>query len=338
MNATPKISILIPFYQVEQFIERCAQSVLEQSYQNIEYIFLNDCSTDNSLSCLTQAIDKYPNRSSQVRIISNANNMGIAHTRNLCIELCTGDFVFWIDADDYITSDSIQKLVELQLKTGADIVTGRAVSVGPDGTQEVKLSSHSSKQETLTGLLDFSIKTMVWGRLIRTSLYRDHSIQCIEGVNFREDFQVMPRLFFYANIVADLDDTIYFYEQGNTFSYNSLAKNHIQIKLKKDLQDLESTRLIRDFFKEKEPKYNQLNEEHIVYYLREILRDTTRSGNKNLFLKTVQELLACDRMITKKYAASLLFFAQISPRLCWMIKRARFFLLEPKSQRNYAAA
>ena len=338
MNVEPRISILIPFYQVEHYIERCARSVLEQTYQNIEFVFLNDCSSDNSLSCLMQTIDKYPGRNGQVRIISNIRNMGLAYNRNCCIEQCTGDFVFWVDADDYVSTDAIQKLVEMQRKTGADIVTGRAVSVSPEGMQEIPFSSHSSKEETLTGLLDFSIKTMVWGRLIRTSLYRDHSIQCIEGVNFREDFQVLPRLFYYADTVADLEDVIYYYEQGNVLSYNALAKNYIQVKLKKDLQDLESTRLIRGFFKEKEPKYNQLNEEHVVYYLREILRDTTRSGDKALFLKTIHELKQCDNNVAQKYASSLLRFARISPRLCWIIKRVRFFLLEPQSRRSHETA
>lgn len=338
MNAEPLISILIPFFQVEHYIERCAQSVLEQTYQSIEFIFLDDCSSDNSLSCLMQTLDKYPERSGQVRVISNARNMGIAYTRNRCIEQCTGAFVFWVDADDYVSTDAIQKLVEMQRKTGADIVTGRAVSICQESLQEIPFSSHSSKQETLTGLLDFSIKTMLWGRLIRTALYRDHSIQCIEGVNYREDFQVLPRLFYYADTVTDLEDVIYYYEQGNVLSYNSQAKNNIQVKLKKDLQDLESTRLIRDFFKEKEPKYNQLNEEHVVYYLREILRDTTRSGDKALFLKTVNELKRCDKSIVTKYAASLLHFAQVSPYLCWIIKRVRFFLLEPKARQSYEKA
>ncbi len=336
MNTEPLVSILIPFYQVAHYIERCARSVLEQTYRNIEFIFLNDCSSDNSLPCLKQTIEEYPARNDQVRVISNPRNMGLAYSRNRCIELCTGSFVFWVDADDFISTDAIQKLVEKQRETGADIVTGRAVTLSQEGMQEIPFSSHSSKQETLTGLLDFSIKTMVWGRLIRTALYRDHSIQCIEGVNFREDFQVLPRLFYYADTAADIEDVIYYYEQGNNASYNSLARDYIEVKLKKDLQDLESTRLIRDFFKEKEPKYNQLNEEHIVYYLREILRDTTRSGNKALFLKTLDELKRCDNRIALKYAASLLRVGRISPGLCWIIKRLRFILLEPKSRRSYA--
>ncbi len=103
VETLPKVSIMVPFYQVERYIERCARSILHQSYHNIEYIFIDDCSTDSSMSCLRKTLDEFPERAGQVRIISNLSNRGLAYCRNLGIQECTGSFVLWVDADDWIT-------------------------------------------------------------------------------------------------------------------------------------------------------------------------------------------------------------------------------------------
>ncbi len=184
--------------------------------------------------------------------------------------------------------------------------------------------------ETLTGILDLSIKTMVWGRLIRTSLYRDHSIRCIEGIDYREDFQVVPKLFYYARTVADLDAVIYYYNIVNPLSYISMAHNDIQVIIKKDLQDLASSKLIREFFRERDPQLYKINEKGVVYFLREIIRVTTRAGDRRLFMKSMKELKECDREEVLRQAAVLYRFSLVSPSLCWIIKRIRSFVLEPE--------
>ena len=325
-----KVSILVPFYQVERYIERCARSVLEQSYQDIEYIFINDGSSDNSLSCLQKILDDFPQRINQVRIISNTTNKGLAYCRNLGIQECTGSFVFWVDADDWITPSAIQQLIDLQTKTDADIVNGRVVAVGEEESHEIPFSSHSSRMDTLTGILDFSIKPMVWGRLIRTSLYRDHSIQCIEGIDYKEDFQVVPRLFYYAGTVADLDAVIYYYNIANPLSYISMAHSDIRVKLKKDAQDLASIKLIQAFFRERDQRLYKINEKGVVYYLRETIRGTTRTGDRALFLKSLKELKECDKETVLQHASALYRFSRISPSLCWWIKRIRSYFLDPE--------
>ena len=97
-----KISILVPIYNVSKYIERCAHSLMEQSYENIEYVFVDDCTPDNSITLLKGVIAKYPHRQDQVKIISHEHNKGLAGARITALNSATGDYVVHVEADDYI--------------------------------------------------------------------------------------------------------------------------------------------------------------------------------------------------------------------------------------------
>ena len=91
------ISILVPVYGVEDYIERCARSLFEQTYQNLEFIFVDDCTPDRSIDILETTIKDYPNRLSQLRIIRHNKRKGIAATRNTAINAANGLFICHID-------------------------------------------------------------------------------------------------------------------------------------------------------------------------------------------------------------------------------------------------
>ena len=98
-----KVSILVPIYGVEHYIEQCARSLFEQSYSDIEYIFVNDCTPDSSMDILKQVLSIYPNRKSQVRIIEHEHNQGLGAARLTATKAATGEAVMHVDSDDYIT-------------------------------------------------------------------------------------------------------------------------------------------------------------------------------------------------------------------------------------------
>ena len=122
MNQIPKVSMLVPIYGVEKFIERCAVSLFEQTYQNIEYIFVNDCTKDNSVVILKNVMERYPQRKPQVRIIEHEKNKGLAGARNTAVAAATGEFVMHVDSDDYVDKDIVKKTILSQKKVDADIV------------------------------------------------------------------------------------------------------------------------------------------------------------------------------------------------------------------------
>lgn len=115
----PKISIIIPVYGVEKCIERCARSLFEQTLkEGIEYIFIDDCTPDKSIEIVKRVLEEYPERKEQVKIVRHEHNRGVAAARNTALDAATGEFVFFVDADDWIENATIETLVSKQLEVG----------------------------------------------------------------------------------------------------------------------------------------------------------------------------------------------------------------------------
>ena len=113
---------MVPIYNVENFISRCLESLFSQTYSNIEYVFVNDCTPDNSMTILSDMLQKYPSRATMVKIINNSQNHGIAIVRNTLLENATGDYILFVDSDDWIEKDMVINLVDKAASTDADIV------------------------------------------------------------------------------------------------------------------------------------------------------------------------------------------------------------------------
>ena len=96
----PKVSIIVPIYGVEHFIERCARSLFEQTLDGIEFIFVNDSTPDNSISILLRVLEDYPNRQNQVRIVQHEVNKGLPFARQTGIRLAKGEYIAHCDSDD----------------------------------------------------------------------------------------------------------------------------------------------------------------------------------------------------------------------------------------------
>jgi len=107
----PFVSIIIPVYNVSEYIERCLNSVMMQNYKHIEIVIVNDCTPDNSIEKVKSFLDantKYP-----VRLIHHDENLGLSAARNTGVKSASGEYVYFLDSDDEITPDCIYKLVNL---------------------------------------------------------------------------------------------------------------------------------------------------------------------------------------------------------------------------------
>ena len=116
------VSIIIPVYNSEKYVERCVKSLFEQKYQDIEFIFVDDGSTDNSMNILNRLLDEYPAVKERVVILSHAENKGCAMARLEGMKHATGEYLIQVDSDDYVTPDYIEKLVTSAQKYGSDVV------------------------------------------------------------------------------------------------------------------------------------------------------------------------------------------------------------------------
>lgn len=117
-----KISVVIPVYGVEKYIERCARSLFEQTLDDIEYLFIDDCTPDKSIDILVKVLADYPNRKSQVSIHRMQENSGQAKVREYGMKLASGDYIIHCDTDDWLEKDMYLQLYNCAISTHSDIV------------------------------------------------------------------------------------------------------------------------------------------------------------------------------------------------------------------------
>ena len=191
-----KVSILVPIYNVEKFFSRCLESLFNQTYQNIEYVFVNDCTPDNSMVVLHNFMEKYPSRAKLVRIIENTNNCGIAIVRNTLIKNATGDYVLFVDSDDWIEEDMVEKLVDKAIQTDADVVGCDYYEDYPNKAVLCKQHYPTDRIEAMKAMTLLKIKgVFVYGvgkslteaLLVGTAVYR------IKGIGEGHNFTVVGR-------------------------------------------------------------------------------------------------------------------------------------------------
>ena len=120
----PKISIIIPIFNTEKYLKTCLNSVLNQTLKEIEIICINDGSTDNSL----KIIEEYASKDKRIKFISQKNN-GVSYARNKGLEIATGEFIGFVDSDDYASKNFFEKLYNSALKTNSDIACGEIVKI-----------------------------------------------------------------------------------------------------------------------------------------------------------------------------------------------------------------
>ena len=222
-----KVSVIVPVYGVERFIGDCAASLFGQTYRELEYIFVDDCSPDASVAVLEDVLKQFPERKQQVHIIHNKENRGSGATRSIALAAATGDFVMYADSDDVLMPDAVEKLVKTQLATGADIVDGGYCRLLPDGRiGETVTPFHGDKKTMMKMLLvQNTITHQVWARLIRRSLHTENDVDFIHGINMAEDYCIMPRLLFFASR-SYIDDVLYQYRVNETGTFASWLNEH----------------------------------------------------------------------------------------------------------------
>ena len=244
-----KISVLVPVYGVEKYIGRCAESLFRQTYADLEYVFVDDCTPDRSVSVLRSIVEQYPARKAQVRILRNERNSGIGAVRQRLIDECTGDCLTFVDSDDYLPPRAVELMAAEMERSGTDMVDGGWQRVTRDGVSGVNLPYRGRDGRRYLSLMlcQNIVSNRMWGRLYRRSLFTDNGVRLMPGVDFCEDFSVMTRLMFYARR-SFVCDPVYFYSDDNAGSYtHTTSPRHVSSFLK-------SNRIVLDFFTANDPQ------------------------------------------------------------------------------------
>lgn len=214
-----KVSVVIPIYNVELYIERCVRSLMEQTLINVEFIFVNDCTPDGSIDILRSVLAEYPIRKKQVRIVNHDENKGSAAVRNTGLEYASGQYIIYCDSDDWVEKDIYEKLLRKAIETSADIVGCDFYDDYVDNSIIRKQLFPQDSKECVKRMLRGELHCSTWNKLVCRDLYKRHKISFTEGVNMWEDVSVMIPLCYHANKIAYVSEPLYHYIHYNTSSY-----------------------------------------------------------------------------------------------------------------------
>ena len=230
-----KVSVIIPIYKVETFIERCGTTLMEQTLREVEYIFVDDATPDRSIQILEEVISRYPERKSQVRIVRHEENKGLPAARNTGLALATGEYIFHCDSDDYVEPALLEDLYHTAQAQNAEIVWSDWYLTFAENEQYMKQPSFDTPMEALKAMLSGGMKYNVWNKLVRRSLYTDYGIEFPAGYGMGEDMTMMM-LFAHAKRVAYVPQAYYHYIKTNTNAFSqTYSEQHLE-ELKHNVQ------------------------------------------------------------------------------------------------------
>lgn len=219
----PLISIIVPTYNVEKYIRTCIESILAQTYRNVEVIIVNDGSTDQSLAVISDLICSHHN----VKVI-NQKNQGLSVARNTGIDVATGKYITFVDADDKIMPGFVSSLYQIADKTGADIVRGSFRdfngNIPKDWAPDFNVPTNCGTI-VLDQFLSSNISFVVWSSIYRLDFINSNHIRFTPGI-LLEDGDFTTRAYMLAKLVATSPEPNYAYRirQGSILTTNNAQK------------------------------------------------------------------------------------------------------------------
>lgn len=209
------VSVVVPIYNVEKYLERCVRSLFEQTYSNIEYIFIDDCGQDSSMGILHNLISQYQDRRDQVTIVSHEKNRGLPSARNSGMDVANGDFLYHCDSDDWVEVDLIESMLNKAKEEEADVVYCDFLTLYGNENVTTSLKEYACYEDHVNAFMFNELPGNVFNKLVRRSLYLQNVVRFPDGLSMLEDLRTMVEVFFYAKKIAYLPKCLYNYVRYN---------------------------------------------------------------------------------------------------------------------------
>lgn len=239
MQSSPLVSIIIPVYNAEDTLPKCIASLFAQTYKHIELIFINDCSVDHSREVITQCISEHQSSGISARIIDHEQNKGVAAGRNTGLSHAEGDYIYFVDADDWIDEDGIEKLVGRAVEKGLDIVGCEWYLTYAEKERYMPQFDAATPKQGFEAMCAGVLRWNLWLFMIRRSLFEKYSMRFVPGLNMGEDMMVMGKLFQCAHSMEIIHQPLYHYNQMNENSLTKEVSERHLMQVTKNLEELE---------------------------------------------------------------------------------------------------
>lgn len=251
----PKLSIGIPIYNVEKYIYQCAKSLFNQSYPNIEYVFVDDGSTDNSLEILYEVIAQYPEI--DVKVIKSGKNCGLWNARNISIDNMTGELCAFCDSDDWLEPDAYNYLIQELIDKKADLVITSYIQ-NLDKREAIitaEVTTFASINVMPIDVLHFSMCNKVF----RRDILNKYSLRTYMGLNCWEDLSITSRYMAIASKILFIDKPFYHYRKDTQQSLTG------QSDKKRLVEQVKVAENITQWFLSRTDQFNETYKDFIMH-------------------------------------------------------------------------
>lgn len=232
---TPKVSVIAPIYGVENFIGRAVESMMKQTLEEVEFIFIDDCTPDKSIEILRNIIARYPWRN--VHILRHDVNRGLPAARNTGLETAKGEYIFHWDSDDFAEPDMLESLYREAVAKVCDYIWCDWFLTFNTNCRTMVQPNASTPREALSLALSGSMKYNVWNKLISRRLYEDNRIRFPEGRDMGEDM-TMIKLLVMAARVGHVRKPFYHYIRTNSGAMTQIYSPKHLTELQDNTSDL----------------------------------------------------------------------------------------------------
>lgn len=246
----PLISICVPVYNVAPYIERCVRSLMEQTYNNLEYIFVDDCSEDNSIELVRSIVNQYPECCAHIRIIQNSANRGVAYTRRICIEVAKGEYVIWVDSDDYVEPNMAERLYTLLIQNQADVISGGNYVNYRDKQWTEQPFPEFEQFDSISFPLR-GVFCSLWGAIYKRELFQLDSL-APDGMDYLEDRLCRLKIALSNAKIIHINDLTYHYVIHNNSITSTVSEKNLKcfVQFWKNVDQLLADHNITDKYKD----------------------------------------------------------------------------------------
>lgn len=256
--SNPSFSVIVPVYGVEMYIRTFAETLLNQTYENLQFIFVNDGTKDSSIEILNALIsERYSHLREKIMIV-NKENGGLPSARKAGMEYATGDYILHVDSDDWLELSLFERLARKAEETDSDIIYfdfykeyAKRSKLDVEREYDVR-----SKMSFIRGLFNHKAYGYVWNKCVKRKLYQDNVI-FFPTYGMHEDIYLMSQLIYYAGSIVHLDEPLYHYRRNNPLSISSACRIKRRGDSSRNMLDLYSkfkgdlkNSLIRDVYGE----------------------------------------------------------------------------------------
>lgn len=234
-----KISLLVPIYGVEKYIEKFARTALGQTFEDIQFVFVNDGTKDSSMDILQRLIDEeFPHLKERI-VIVNKENAGLPAARKTGLEHAEGEYILFADSDDWLEHDAVEKVMAKAEETDADIVYFDLIKEYGHRSSYKRERDYTgaTKMDFIVNMFNYKSFGYTVTKCFKRKLYTDNVIY-IPKLGMHEDIYLMSQIIFYAESLVHIPEALYHYRKDNPDSFCSQDKRKRHISSTTNLLDL----------------------------------------------------------------------------------------------------